>query len=349
MEPVTQKVKSFWARPEGKVGAVVGLGLLGGAGVLFYRLLPALIKMAENTLYLFFLLGVIGAITYLILDPRNRAMVFYMYRSVMRFITGLFIQLDPIAILKTYVETLKQNLDKMDEQIRKLKGTMTTLRRTIEDNERAAQENIAMASKAKEKGKDKIMILQARKAGRLKESNVTLKGLYTKMEIIYRVLTKMYENCSILMEDTQDQVKLKEAEWKAIQQSNKAMKSAMSVITGDKDKRAIYEQALEYMADDLGNKIGEMERFMELSESFMEGVDIQNGVFEEKGLEMLEQWEKSADSMILGDDKAVLIQRANDDQQLLEFKENYKPIAVDNRDNQFSKLFNSTESSGSQA
>jgi hypothetical protein len=341
MNQMGQKAKSFWDKPEGKVGAVVAAGLLAGGAIVLYRILPFLITLAQNTLHLVMLLGAIGAIAYLVLDPRNRALMFYMYRSVMRFITGIFIQLDPISILKTYIETLKQNLSKMDEQIRKLKGTMATLRRTIEENERNAKENMAMASQAKEKGKNKIMILQARKAGRLTESNLTLKNLYTKMEIIYRVLVKMYENCSILTEDTQDQVKLKESEWKAIQQSHKAMKSAMNLISGDKDKRAIYEQALEFMADDLGNKIGEMERFMELSEGFMEGVDLQNGVFEEKGLAMLEQWEKNADSMLLGNDKAILIQKANNDQELLEFKESYKPLpaTADQRQNQFSNLF----------
>jgi uncharacterized membrane protein len=340
MDSASQKAKSFWEKPEGKVGAVVAAGLLAGGGIVLYRILPFLINLAQNTLHLALLLGVLGGLTYLVLDSRNRALAFFAYRSVMRWVTGMFIQLDPIGILKTYIESLKQNLGKMDSQIRKLKGTMAQLRRTIDDNERAAKENMAMASQAKEKGKNKIMILQARKAGRLKESNMTLQALYTKMEVIYRVLTKMYENCSILAEDTEDQVKLKEAEWKAIQQSHKAMKSAMSMISGDKDKRAIYEQALEFMADDLGNKIGEMERFMELSEGFMEGIDLQNGVFEEKGLEMLENWEKSADSMILGDDKATLIQKANNEQDRLEFKESYKPtVSADQRGNQFTKLF----------
>ena len=34
-----------------------------------------------------------------------------------------------------------------------------------------------------------------------------------------------------------------------------------------------------------------MERFMEMSTSFMDSVDLQNGVFEEEGLKMLEKFE----------------------------------------------------------
>ena len=344
MEDMGQKAKSFWEKPEGKFGAVVLAGLLAGGGILFYRLLPALIKMAENTLYLGFLLGALGILSYIVLDKRNRTLAFYVYRSLMRKITGLFIQLDPIAILKTYIETLRDSLTKMDQQIKKLRGTMTGVKRMMDENAAVAKESMAIASKAKEAGKNSILILKSRKAGRLQESNVSLQKLYTKMEVLYRVLSKMYENCGILLEDTEDQVKLKEAEWKAIQQSYSAMKSAMSVINGDKDKRAVYEDALSFIAQDLGNKIGEMERFMEMSQSFTDGIDLQNGVFEEKGLEMLEEWEKNADSWILGDSKQSILGQANDEKQVLDLNTSVKTSQRSQSQNQFQGLFETENS-----
>ncbi|MCB0637407.1 MAG: hypothetical protein KDC54_12350, partial [Lewinella sp.] len=111
------------------------------------------------------------------------------------------------------------------------------------------------------------------------------------------------DNSEILLEDTRDQVKLKEQERKAIRASHSAMKSAMSVISGDPDKRAMFDLAMEAVADDVANKVGEMERFMELSANFMQSVDLQNGVFEEEGMQMLEQWEKESTLMLLGEGK----------------------------------------------
>ena len=84
----------------------------------------------------------------------------------------------------------------------------------------------------------------------------------------------MYQNSEILLEDTKDQVNLKEQERKAIRASHSAMKSAMSVISGDPDQRAMFDMALESIADDVANKVGEMERFMEMSSSFMDSVDL---------------------------------------------------------------------------
>ena len=122
---------------------------------------------------------------------------------------------------------------------------------------------------------------------------------------MYRILKKMYTNSEILLEDTKDQVMVKEQERKAIRASHSAMKSAMSIISGNPDQRAMFDAAMEHIADDVANKVGEMERFMEMSSSFMESVDLQNGVFEEEGLKMLEKFEKESTIMLLGESKGI--------------------------------------------
>lgn len=156
-----------------------------------------------------------------------------------------------------------------------------------------------LAQAARDAGNENQMLLSSRKAARLKESNEKYTVLLQKMEILYRILTKMHDNSEVLLEDTRDQVKLKEQERKAIRTSHSAMKSAMSIISGDPDKRAMFDMAMETIADDVANKVGEMERFMEMSSNFMDSVDLQNGVFEEQGLKMLEEWEKKSSLMLL--------------------------------------------------
>ena len=331
---------SFWKRPEGKTGGLVLAGLIIGGGFLFVQALPTLVALAANTLNLALMLLVLGAIIYMVLDPKMRNLVWYMYKSVMRWITGLFIQIDPIGILKSYVDDLKDNLRKMNRQISQLRGQMHKLQEMILNNKKEIANNLDLASKARDTNKESVMILKSRKAGRLKESNMKLEDLYQKMEILYRVLRKMYENSEIMLEDIQDQVMVKEQERKAIHASNSAMKSAMSIIKGDADKRAVFDQALEAIADDVSTKVGEMERFMEMSESFMSSVDLQNGVFEEEGLRMLEKWEKEGVSLLLGKEKDSLLLEAADDKNVLDLSEPIKkPIRVGNHSNQYDDFF----------
>ena len=334
------KPKSFWRKPEGRTGLIVLLGLIAAGVVLVPIVLPALIELASSILALSAMLLVLGAIIYMVVDPKVRSLIWYMYKSVMRWITGLFVKIDPIAVLKSYVEELKENLRKMNKQISRLRGQMHKLQELIINNRKAIESNLSQASKAREKNKQAMMILKSRKAGRLKESNLRLEDLYRKMEILYRVLTKMYENSEILMEDIKDQVEVKEQERKAIHASHSAMRSAMSIISGDKDKRAVFDMALEAIADDVSQKVGEMERFMDMSENFMQSVDLQNGVFEEEGLKMLEKWEKEGVSLILGKEKQALIEEASDEDNVLDLNAPIKKaVRAEGHTNQYDAFF----------
>lgn len=314
MENTDFKPKSFWSRPEGTTGALFLLGIIGGAGFLLFKYSGWILSLLGNMFGIVAMLLVLGAIIYMVLDPKMRTLVSYMYKSVMRWITGVFVTIDPIGILKNYIDDLKDNLKKMSSQIGSLKGQMRKLKTIVGENNSEINKQMAIARKAKQLGDQKAMMLSSRKAARLKESNGKYSALHSKMSVLYKVLSKMYTNSEILLEDTVDQVKVKEQERKAIRASHSAMSSAMSIIKGDGDKRAMFDQAMEVIADDVSNKVGEMERFMEMSSDFMNSVDLQNGVFEEQGLKMLEEYEKKSTLLLLGGQENV-------DSDILDLKE----------------------------
>ena len=334
------KPKSFWKRPEGKTGTLFGIALLAGLGYGLFVALPFIIGLLQNTITAIALFAVLAAIVYVLVDPKFRNLMWYMYKSVMRFITGLFVQIDPIGIIESYVEDLKDNLKRMGRQISELRGQMRKLKNSMDQNRRMMESNLKLAKKAGEKGINKQKVLKARKAGRLRDSNLKLNDLYKKMEVMYRVLTKMYENSEILLEDIQDEVDVKKREREAIRASHSAMRSAMNIISGDKDKRLMFDQAMEAIADDVGKKVGEMERFMEVSATFMDSIDLQNGVYEEEGLDMLEKWEKEGISFLLGEEKESIIKSAEDSNVVLDLD---APVSAgkgkEGHKNQYSDLF----------
>jgi phage shock protein A len=297
--PPTYEKKSFWKRPEGVTGAIFLTAILGGLGFLIATNMAFLVGLAANTLYLVLMLMALAALLYIILDPKMRNLIWYMYKSVMRWVTGIFVQIDPVGILKSYVEDLQDNLGKMSQQIGNLKGQIRKMSTLMDENNKEIQNSLKLASVAKQQNNESQVVLATRKAARLQETNEKYAALHGKMEILYRILDKMYKNSEILLEDTKDQVKLKEQERKAIRASHSAMKSAMSVISGDPDKRAMFDAAIENIADDVANKVGEMERFMEMSANFMDSIDLQQGVFQEEGLKMLEEWEQKSTLMLL--------------------------------------------------
>jgi len=317
MEP---KPKSFWKRPEGTTGALFLFAILAGLGFLVFSNLTALLVFIKTTLGLVATVAVLGTIIYMALDPKMRTLLSYMYKSTMRKITGIFVTIDPIGILKNYIDDLEKNLKKMGKQIGNLRG-----------------QNMLIARKAKEQGNDKQLMLSSRKAARLKETNKKYHALHGKISILYKVLTKMYSNSEVLLEDTKDQVKVKEQERKAIRASHSAMKSAMSIIRGDSDKRAMFDQAMEVIADDVANKVGEMEQFMEMSSGFMDSIDLQNGVFEEQGLKMLEEYEKKSTLLLMGGQTAEDYETLdlNEPRREIEYRENKSSGSADKYDQLF--------------
>lgn len=333
------KPKSFWKKPEGTTGRIVLIALFGLIAYAVASSIVALTAFFLSQIGMIVGFLVLALLIFMAIDRKSRTVVGYMFKSAMRWITSLFIKIDPISILKSYVDDLKDNLKKMNRQITQLRGQMHKLKEMIVNNQKEIKTNLTQASQAKINDERAQVILKTRKAGRLKDSNLKLEDLYRKMEVLYRVLTRMHENSAILVEDVEDQVKVKDAERKAMLAGHSAMTSAMNVIRGDKDKRAMFDAALEAVADDVSNKVGEMERFMELSENFMSSVDLQNGIFEEKGIQMLEEWEAKSDSLLLGEAKEDLILKANSDEEVLDLNEPIKRPEKVGRSNQYDNFF----------
>lgn len=297
---MNNKGADFWKKPEGKVGLFFLGSLVAGLFILVGTLWPILIAITRDVLTLSILIVFLSALGYLLVDSRIRALLGYFFKTSMKKITGLFIKVDPIGVLKNHVHDMKQKLGDMTRQLNQLRGQMHQLNEIILNNKKAIESNLELAYKAKEEQRQSVMILKSRKAGRLKESNVKLEDLYKKMMVLYRVLTKMHENSTVLMEDVKDQVMVKEQEQRAIHASHSAMQSAMSIIKGNPDKRVLFDNAMDAVAEDVSEKVNEMEKFMDMSANFMNSLDLQNGIFEENGLAMLARWEKETTSLILG-------------------------------------------------
>jgi hypothetical protein len=150
----------------------------------------------------------------------------------------------------------------------------------------------------------------------------------------------MYENSEIMLEDLSDQVVVKEQEYKAIKASHSAMRSAMNILSGNSDKKYMYDMALEAMAEDVGQKVGEMERFMDMSKNFMDGIDLQNGVFEEEGMAMLDKWEKEGVSFLLGGDKNKIVSKVSSPAETLDLNAPVKvPSKQERGGNQYDSFF----------
>lgn len=294
------KIKSFFEKPEGTTGLVFIAAAIVATFTLGWYFLPFIITVLQNLIYASVLGGVLFAGTALLMNDSFRFLMSSMFKSTMRWLTGFWIAVDPIGILKNYLQDMKDRLTKIEEHLRQLYGQTTGLRRKIEERTHNIDEYMKFAKAAQDRGQVDMLQLQTSKAAREKHFVEKLSVTLSKMEDIQKILVKMKKNLEFLYEDTSHEVEIQEEEYKAIKSAFKAMKGAQALIEGDKAKE-IFEQTLEYIAQDIGMKLGEMDRFMEASQGFMDGMDLQNAVFNEEGLKMLEQWESTGSTLLAYD------------------------------------------------
>lgn len=299
--------RSFWSRPEGKTGAILGVGIIGLVGWGLYKVLPYAISVVSNLLYLSLLTIAFGALMYVIFDPQFRTIVWYMYRSLMRAITGIFVTIDPIGIVKNYIKNLRERLLVLSEQISLVKQQIRAVDQMIEQNKKEVDDSLSLMSAAKKAGNQKVVVFQSRKAGRRSESTMSLQKMKVSLEKVYRVLLKLAENAELIADDKEDEVKQKEREFKAMKASRSALRSAIGVLKGDPDKMDIFEQAMEHMTNEVALAYGEIDTFLDSSRGFLDSLDLQSMSFEEDGLKMLEEWEKKSDTFLLRPEEKQLL------------------------------------------
>lgn len=296
--------KSWFQRTEGKFGTAVTVAMLvaaGGAALFFWgAILPFLITVMSNTLYLIGLSAAVLACLWVVFDPRWRNLAFYGYKSLMRGLTSLFIEIDPIGILKTYISQLQRRLEQMDEGIAKLTGQITKLKLQITKNENDRVHNLELMQEAQKRGSEarNIFVLKGRQAGRLEKSNLTLTDMLKKMESLLKVLQKMRGAASVMVEDIKGEVDVKTQERAMILAGYGAFTAAKKILQGGGDEKELFDDTMAHLADDYGMKLGEIEHFMDVSKGFIDGVDLENGVFETNALKQLEAWEEKSANML---------------------------------------------------
>jgi hypothetical protein len=312
MNDLQQKTKSFWERPEGTTGMVAlglsigGLVLAGPAILGFLTMLTAIVGQAIT-------LTILGVALFILLNivfnSKVQTLVRYMFKSAMRKITGLFIEIDPIGIMKNYVSDLTDKRETMAKSRDRLRGQITVLEREIKTNNSQYETSMAQAKIAHEKGNTSAFSVSSRQAGRLEKLNKeSFEPLLAQMNVHLRALNKYYDVTGVVIEDLNNEVRAREKERKMMFESYSAMKAAKAILQGGTDERQLYDQAMEYIVEDYGMKLGEIESFIENSKGFVDGLDIQNGVYEADALAKLQEWEKSADSVLLGKEKAKMLE-----------------------------------------
>jgi FtsZ-binding cell division protein ZapB len=186
--------RSYWSKPEG-VTSLLFMGAAGAAALYFWNKIAAfLIEVTKNTLYLGFLMAILALLIFLFTSKDVRTAVFFLFKTLMRNVTGLIIKLDPIAIMKIYIDDLKEKREKMQGQINTLAGQLVKLNKNINENNEQIKQKFAEANKAStmldRPGMKETASLATIEGAGLQEMNEKLFPLQRNMKTVLEFMEK---------------------------------------------------------------------------------------------------------------------------------------------------------------
>lgn len=306
--PLMQGLKSFWQRPEGTLGKIIlvlgGVAAVWGAATFLTPIMAALAALTASTLSLAVSIAALLLFLYIVTNHRVLTLGKLIFQSTMRFLTGLFIELDPIGILKNYIAEMKKNLGVMDEQLGNLNGSIRTLQNQIDTNQKEAEHSMALANQADKRmaagnlpALDQQQYMSAkvtnqRHAASLININKSLGDLRNKLQILYDQLVRWRATAEFQVTDKENRVNEEEMRRRALKKAYSVFQAAKKIFRGDPVANEIYDQTLEYLANDAGQMLGEMEDFNRLANKLMTNMDLETGAVNDEAIKQLNEFQQ---------------------------------------------------------
>jgi hypothetical protein len=281
------KIKSYWNRPGGKIGSILGLGILGAIG---YYVVPLLTTIVWNTIN-FGIACAVAFILYMILSNRKLWMsLFYLYEILLKKLVGIVIELDPFIIAEDYIQDIEKERENLYNKSVEVDGQKEGIDSKIKEKEKEKRKQLDIAAAAKANNMGMELATATRQVSRLEGYIQQLTPIRDNLDKIGSYLTQVHKNSKFMLDDMKNDLELKKDLYHSVTKGNNALKSAMSIFNGDVEKRLMVEQSMDYLKDDIAGKLASMKKAISYSSDFMKSIDLENASYQIEGLRMLEEY-----------------------------------------------------------
>lgn len=270
---------------------VAGLGI-AGVGYLLYLLLPIMISLASNVLYLILMLFGIGILGYILTSKKFWNTFKVAYFVVMRRITGFFINIDPIAILEEHIRDLKARADAMVNSINQVEGLKQKNIRRLEEVKDKIKTTRIEIKKYQEMGKKEFAEQKASLLVLYERSKIEREKRLENSEKWLAALRKLQQYAVISVDTNTEKVKLFKEEYEELKAQGKAFRSIKSAINGDPDMMENLERAVEIMETEMSMDLGEIESMINETTGIINQADMENAVMSEKAQAILDKYDR---------------------------------------------------------
>ena len=280
------KITNLWKQPGGTL-AKVGLWVMGGS-VLWgiYKALPYLIAFTQNVFTLTLLMLGLGCILYVVFSPEMRKILKLLYLQICRKITGLIVEIDPIAILENSINEMKKKLQTVKKRITEIGSTLAGMENKQKEYKKEFEMNVGRVKAIKEKlMKDNDEKTRMALNGQLtiSQNDITMldeqikaqADRITKTKRYLEILEKLEIAATTKIKVAENTVSHKKEEYEQAKKMKSAVQSLTSIFSSSWLTKSMEEQmALNVVSNTINDSIAEMNRLLDGSNDILINYDI---------------------------------------------------------------------------
>lgn len=298
---VAKNTVSKWEKPGGTTGMIV-LGVVVGAIVINITPIMNFIAAAcASTLSAIGMAAALFLVLYCLFDPRIRNIGSTIYFMIMRKIEGLLVDYDPISIVKRKIMQMNKKIQEITDNMGKLRGLIDKSEKRIKDKKKQCEHDFQLLNKYKETGKAQDAAVYERQVTRLTEVIKNSEARLIQSKQWYEIMGKLKHQAELTVLDATNEVNERVEEWEMIKAQHKAFTSIVGIINGKDDQFSLFTRAMDHMADDISQKLGEMSFIIEETGGLMSKIDMDNLVMSDKANALLAQYNSGGlDAVLLG-------------------------------------------------
>ena len=298
---VAKNTVSKWEKPGGTTGMIVLGVVVGAIAINITPIMNFIAAACASTLSAIGMAAALFLVLYCLFDPRIRNIGSTIYFMIMRKIEGLLVDYDPISIVKRKIMQMNNKIQEITDNMGKLRGLIDKSEKRIQDKKKQCDHDFQLLNKYKEAGKVQDAAVYERQVARLTEVIKNSEARLIQSKQWYEIMGKLKHQAELTVLDATNEVNERVEEWEMIKAQHKAFTSIVGIINGKDDQFSLFTRAMDHMADDISQKLGEMSFIIEETGGLMSKIDMDNLVMSDKANALLAQYNSGGlDAVLLG-------------------------------------------------
>ena len=298
---VAKNTVSKWEKPGGTTGMIVLGVVVGAIAINITPIMNFIAAACASTLSAIGMAAALFLVLYCLFDPRIRNIGSTIYFMIMRKIEGLLVDYDPISIVKRKIMQMNNKIQEITDNMGKLRGLIDKSEKRIQDKKKQCEHDFQLLNKYKEAGKAQDAAVYERQVTRLTEVIKNTEARLIQSKQWYEIMGKLKHQAELTVLDATNEVNERVEEWEMIKAQHKAFTSIVGIINGKDDQFSLFTRAMDHMADDISQKLGEMSFIIEETGGLMSKIDMDNLVMSDKANALLAQYNSGGlDAVLLG-------------------------------------------------